>query len=1258
MCQVLQKSAMEKLDLLLDIGVSGEDGRDRVGSCRVFLSRAQTGLSPGSCVPFRYREDKESYVQWQQQWREKVHGDERVFHSMFGPVKVESKDPETLDDSDLDELLGDDDDDFEQLMETKREERAKEVSSSVPVSSTVPVSHSWIVASNQSLHVVHTHTIVPLPFQIKDLATVRSQVSSGNDVVLVLAHDGFLYNLSLPYPTIIQFWDFRFFQYAKVVTSTSQSVFVLIQYKPNDNLSHIYHNLSIKLFTLVDNEPLQVNLVRSLLLKNDVTQIEHAQWLPSNHPRLVIATKGTTQQIMVLQWDKDNLMNLQENGSMKWHSKINKLIPLSSSHVLIQGETALTLVNIDHVIDEIDVPLKSFQVMGLQNISTFFNAPELLTSLQSMDHEKFTPFHHSTIVLSQENETIYAILSNDERIVCYSLTRFKGMTKISPGYNQDPQSNHFSLMITSFNRIIDLTIDLTQMVECSGEIMHYPPPQSINQRVVIETFTQPHPRSLLQVKDTVWILSNEIISQLSTTSMATRHTTLIHNVIKDLIPFNKIVRLPKNTQFGNLIYATDNLLQTQIYTFEDEIVKLDDLLPCNDQPTLHLRLYEDFVIQFTKKSLISRTFNTGEVITHFNTSEITTFTYLNDILIWGNHEKLWYCPNLKLINSQPSIINVPIGSPLHELWFQNDKTKSLTLIADPINNNQNQTHTLLLKKYDGLYSLSWETFMENNQTSLQNISHIPSTRFQYVNHDLCAFLNYNSNGQPLIKITDLKGDAVSRCDSIGTIFKPGESITMKRLDNNTLSIYSTSHFFLVQLKHDEIICERVQFPYLKHQTVMDLEYDSTNNIIYCLYNSGLRILKLTHLSLYDNDHLLLKAKDEKQFYYLESLHRLLVIHPLRKYWYVMKLENGRMVPLNPQILIDEKSFLQNVVILNEKDECISLLLQFESSLSLVNIIPKNGRLKIQKVDDFHVNKLKSNVQFNCQDNSIVVIHHHATIKKSDILSPTVNSTTLSIITIADDQLKLTDERHLIDIDYTMIENYSIIGKGLLFNTSNGAQLLKNYRNPSICKLITPVDNTITHKIIKLNHDFCLLGRFIDTSSAMEYQLYRTNDVDNIVSNPKECWPTLNTTHLELSDDIWTEENCHKSALNYYNTSNSQEILPILKLPNDIDHYIKGLPQVYPNLSTEHKQQYRFTSFQLSNLIAICFDSKTMTLSILIEGGTVYQFTSQPIISESCNDKPIIGSNLEEMYKHSGFLIKPSNVNINPDTRQGFLWEKV
>lgn len=1206
-----------------------------------FQANVQYPLVIRKCLPFRFNKNyKEYYKMIQYLTKRKLNSNNNTtFNSLYGLKKTDFKavdeqltvEKDTLDDSDIENLIDDEDDEendnvdhktiiLEDEMDPDRlaentvlpeyEDDLCLTNTEVLPESMENVIDSYIVVGDRSFYLVGSHIIHRI-FEYTDIVTFRPNVypsienkfSIWDDRILAITQDGYFVSIVMSrldsnyikdftshVPNkITQYWNLRMGKHWKIVTSSHHNFVAVVQQELNKELP-FPSGLMVKLFYWVN--AIEFKLVNSVILPLNGKIISCA-FMPTKQPTLAICSgEDTNSKITLIQWN-ENTFKVQETISVKTtlNDSLSTLIPISATHLFISTNlTPQCIVALDDLYEKKFNPITTTIHSWHGKIISWFHSDDMLASLVKTATE-YKKFDHCTLVANKSGQ-VFCVLSinNSEQIEIYLIeNEITGMTSIAACSNQDSTLSHlFKILVARFDECTELTIDLSKMKEITRKEIfsghfEFNDTTSLNNTVVnfnpICSVSPSKQTGLLPVdsRKELWTTTDDVVCQMQPIPFIfTRRSFQINQVAPDFKHYCNINFITGNSMFGSkLIWVTDDNTITKCYAIEAEFiqnylgekssqlqyVQLDDLLPSSNEKTLFVQIYETFGIQVTKSEVLLKSFtDLFEVKSIFKAPDnhrISKAEFQDDkLIIWDRaHSRVW-CINDLSLGMDAQCLEI---TKFNELLVNHSKVSFHIL---HINNSIDDT-SVMIRNETGLYSTSFEDFISNNSENITPIKSIPNDAFVICSEHLCVFLYHNNAGNPMVRITNITGNIVVIWDRISAAFKPGENIQLKKLSDRSIACYSLTNFFIIFLNEvNDIMCEEVSLPYINRIVqLLDVEYDQTSEILFCLFNDGLRMVKLTHLSQFKSHHFLPDLKNEvkshkqikdtkKIFHYLKKLNRVLVAYPRMRIWYLIKLENGHILRLKNDLLKTQKYRLQQVIEIEDKSSDALLLLKFQNCIKYVSITVKHHKIRIKEMDQYMSNLLypKNSIIYNPQRDSFIIIQTDRICKDSDSdvgkdifrynntnysdyeiklnsYHPNHIQNMKSIYTefrISEDKIKFTNKELPIDIDFASMVDYFVFDDNIIINTVNGMMI---YSCCDLNKGIHAEDSDLGVEAVKINDNMVFVKRHDDGEYRIDgrsmYEIVFNGNIMEIAHDPEKYWKchsTLRNEALRLIED--------------------------------------------------------------------------------------------------------------------------------------------
>lgn len=905
------------------------------------------GFVPEQCVKYRRLEFENSMLA---QLSKSIKGDNNKqtsylakddFDAVFGKSV---KNPETLDDSDLDILLSDSSDTDYGCENPWANNEVDTVGAAI---------NTYLLIGNNKLHFLGDHRIT-----VSELSPIISSMTITtnpklNDILVLITSSGNMYSTIAISDKIYYLQSFYLgcssLKWRLIRNEQSMDEFVVI----NEETGMIRFFKFIECYKFV--------LVNNLILKEN-TIIKDYAFFPNSHNLLFIVTQISQRNVLFcIEWDSGSDLT-KEVHQLTYldNSHCFSLIPVGYNKVLYVTDGKVRIVTANQIMSG-DVSFQSIRA-DLKTVVTWFDAPLLVQKLHNIDLDTFGKYTNCTI-LGCSLGNIYCCLVNElDDIAFYSLTRFKGLTNLYPSIGQQEEDDSYNILVMSFNRIVSVSINLDyiQLVE------QFPkrncPIESIEHNETID-FNGDKNTQLILVDKKIWLSAPHSISEISDIPVrATKH----EGSIPAFQVYNTIKYCRGNKQIGEqLILATDNYTMSACFSIEeDDIVLLDDLIEKPSGSILHFEITDSYMIQVTGNAVSLELLN-SQNNEHGNRVLGSPKIFCPGVPIQGvchrdryfivynrDVKTLWYADDLentddisfKFQQLNFESIAQDANFSLELFCLGNDTV--LSYLNDSGNSKLFNITDLLIENFEPLYTLPVLT----TQT------------IQIREHILCSLKDNNLwilvFSRSVIKIVELPIDIEQDFQII------------KYTDNSAI-LFSSNDVYLISIDFSgiEVVTELFKIK-LPHQGKLNYIVDVTTDgdKLFVLFSTGLDVFSLSYSSFIAKNYLLKYTKFKKDFVYLESINRMLVCSLQYKQWDCLKLENGKTLSLPNDILKETKEELTNIVLINVSESVDNdlptsfILLTFQTEIKAVKILPINNRITAQEIACYKFNgRIKNKV---------------------------------------------------------------------------------------------------------------------------------------------------------------------------------------------------------------------------------------------------------------------------------------------------------
>ena len=472
------------------------------------------------------------------------------------------KDPESLNDSDLDILMGDYDDDDDDTTETQipteqNEQPKSELPHNLPLLDTLSgnyINGLLLVGANY-IRLAGEESKTLLRDGINDCCVINTSNGTLDDILLVVQPSGYLLsvlprrdNLDIADSArLIQYWNLGTHGDWKIVKHTSQTAleFVLVNYNTQTLkffkfINHYTFQLTNNL-TLTDFKILSCSFFPNYKNNNDddatsedrregekvAIEVENAgNLLPReslSHYLLFVPTVRFQHLVyLCIEWDpRTNSRKIVHQLTHLGSEEINGIIPLNSNKVLGFSNNAVIMISANQIMSG-EVSFTTVKLPRyLRGIKSWYCDMSLLHRFKELNPDEFGKFICCNVV-GTSTGVIYACMTNDTDIEFYVLTRFKGLRRISPAPKSESilrNPERYDMAIQSFNRTLNITLKLDGVKKKKVPEAY----QNIIRRRTLDITSDDNTRVSV-IKGDTWKFSKSSITRVSLASADFLHT--------------------------------------------------------------------------------------------------------------------------------------------------------------------------------------------------------------------------------------------------------------------------------------------------------------------------------------------------------------------------------------------------------------------------------------------------------------------------------------------------------------------------------------------------------------------------------------------------------------------------------------------------------------------------------------------------------------------------------------------------------------
>lgn len=966
------------------------------------------------CYPIRLTKDKENHWKRIKALNAKLDNlqlrsfanDKRTIEQILGL----QRDPETLDDSDIDILI-DTDSNGQNLNDIQNNKdndiTGDEGNGNIEIMSDMndiniqeTMIQTNLMISNGSFFEVGTTNQQLLYHGIRDCKIFHNTYDKSlNDTVLITQKNGYLIRIipqanPLDQNIVLQHWYLGNGEWDIIKSDFDSEQFITINKKLG----------KLKFFKFIN--PLHFQLINNLTLDNttiiDCVFLNNTVSNSDDRHYIIFLLMIRFERLVYfcIEWEGST----PENKSVHQLTLLNNeiptgCVPIGSNNNIVYSNNRMTIVSANQIMSG-ETTFKNIRIRELKGIKAYFQAPMLLKKLKRLNEIQFATFEYCTII-STTTGNVCVCLSNTQEIVkFYLLTRFKGLRSICPitsFQNNDKGTSDYYITVISFGRTLQLKLNLSEMIELSETKRISNSKLSLNGVVFKHTLDSSSeentdlllvPSRISNQSSELWLTSPMAISNLRIGNPVRK----VHTICKlqqfqlfnkfDFIDYSNIPSSFKNTLFDGiesddnkeliLMLASDSLSFSKVFILQlsntdQELLQIDDLLCDSNADTLLCFFTSINMVQVTQttvyveslyqdgmgdsSSSMKRSFNPGCKIDGVSSQG-------NKLIVWSYKEnKVWYIDDINTLES---------GSEFKEtLSFKEIiSSQMFDIQIDMINEDD-----ISVNNACKLTMINWTDMINNNVISADLLS--SESKFpQFNEHNTSYLINegqivfYNIR-KKLTKYNVASSELIE-----AKLYYNFDNMTIRFIKNNTYLMFSPNHISIIDIRDsDNPHLYDIKLPYNgKFNPILDVKVYQSSERIFILYADGLHVYELSYFTWNNSNYLLKSTRNlHKTFLYINKLNRMIVVNLDTKEWDCIKLSNGKTLSLDVSLIDSEPRFkLLSVLELPVKEDTsgIYLLVIFESLVKLIKVTPSKRNIIVTEVTSH---------DFNCSLNKKVVV---------------------------------------------------------------------------------------------------------------------------------------------------------------------------------------------------------------------------------------------------------------------------------------------
>ena len=687
----------------------------------------------------------------------------------------------------------------------------------------------------------------------------------------------------------------------------------------------------------------------------------------------------------------------------------NGVFPVQHNKVVSYTNNTMTLISANQIMSGESSFVANKLPTRMRGIISSFAAPDLLDKLKLQNFDMFSEFIDCHILASATG-TVFACLFGNEDFTFLPLTRQKGLRDICPvpliqSVNIDPE--HYTFTTMAFNRLCEVKIDISKISLDDNGTNSYK--EVISRRV--KHIASDDNYEIALIEGDIWAFSNSSVSQLS--ARKDQNLTMPYLHLNELLNDNKTFGLYKSIEIsdfrndqdlgsafdveldGYLLMITakkgNGSSDTFLVTSKDdffhagsryEMLKVEETFDSgfdnNSKRLLH-RVYNKLLICVNPASVTVSDLDTRDKKMFLASFEIEGAVFKDGILvIWDKHaNECKICYDLvENWDDGNDILNFESIEPLNSIMqsFSDDVDFSF-VIDNSLQLSQLHQISLIIRSATKFVVVNIDLKkinVDDNSDCVLIRNYLDSDGLNDSFITLDGLYVYHIEGA-LIGYLILDGTMPSKTIETLTLPTGRKDVQLKRYTDRSIIAFTTYEAFIVEFKNSEgkLLADpfvyKMKMPYLgKHNYIKDISFCPKGNLnasplegtLAVLTSNGFKLMEPMHISwLYSNYLLQNTRSTNKKFIYLTKLNRLLIINGDTSEWYCMKLQNGKILPLDNAVLERDLQLINalDASVLFGDPAYETLMLNYGTKIKLVKLSTQGNRIVITPFWEYSTN---------------------------------------------------------------------------------------------------------------------------------------------------------------------------------------------------------------------------------------------------------------------------------------------------------------
>lgn len=946
-------------DVLDKLSKTSQNGGQDNAKLNFHFKLTIAGKQPRKCIPLNVANNSlEHWSRLSNIQKETVMSQIKSFASRKSVEDVFdiAKDPETLDDSDIDALLE----------ENQRDSNTSESSGKKPK---LEMLNTYLIVSLNSIYKVGDALPTIIYGGITDCQVFETYPGNVNSLVLVTLPSGYLLSILMQAgqlgSVVTQYWNLGAEGTWYIVKHTSSEQFVAINKSEG----------ICKFFRFVD--PLHFELVNNLTI--DGAFILDCTFFPNSsqsHFLLFVPTLRYQRLVyFCIEWDsKTPEMKQVHHLTYLTAETLDKCIPVGHNRCLVFYDSKIDMISANQIMSG-EAAFESFEMQPLKGICGHFPAPNLLQKLKLVQGKIFAKYIHCTILATRSGNIIFCVLDDQDDVKFFSLTRFKGLKSVCAVSAQKNIDNEYDIVVVSFGRTLQLSIDITKIIQLEKNSI-IPSLNGITFKHTLDSSTEENSELLVispskvnsRYSSELWLTSTMALSHLETFSPIRKLHTIckmqqfqicygfkIFNCrsIGGYLKARFFDEIGRNDKQKYLIVGTDFISMSKVFILDlrhdlskPQLTEVDDLLHDVAGNTIDVFFTAETMVQITADAICVKALNLDAAIKtqqFIPEWKIEGAAYCNNkVVIWNaNMKELWYINNVDgLLDGESFLKSASFGDEMNK----NCNGKLEFIVAEV----SNEKYVLYMANNENLIRFAWDALAAE---------HISINHSEILCSGRCSSLVAFDSWVCFLR-SDAKVMRVSHSNAYLEDFEMNygkKDIQLRRVDGDACLIFSAQEITMLSLydvEPHEWKFYDLKLPYQGKVTpILDVKVDKVDERIFVLYSDGLQVFDMSYFTWNSSNYLLRSTRSlKKRILFIEKINRMLVVNFDTEEWDCIKLVDGKSLSLDTYVLRDvTNNSLVNLAEIPTTDKIVHLILHFHTLIKLVHLIPQKGKITVEEV---------------------------------------------------------------------------------------------------------------------------------------------------------------------------------------------------------------------------------------------------------------------------------------------------------------------